>query len=181
MPPNLDENDYCAALLALLPTGPVWPRDPSSVLGRLALALALTASRLHARGNDALAETFPASTGELLSEWESSLGLPDDCDPSPGSVDLRRARAVSRFAARGGQSVPYLIGVAAQLGYTITITEGPAATEAFTVNAGASTVTYARAGSASAGDPLASWGNDSLECAINRVKPAHTTVTFVYA
>jgi hypothetical protein len=48
------------------------------------------------------------------------------------------------------------------------------------VNAAATTVQPFRAGRSRAGERLRTWGNTALECKINKIKPAHTRVLFVY-
>ncbi len=50
----------------------------------------------------------------------------------------------------------------------------------WTVHAGEEPTVLFRAGLSGAGEPLASWGNDLLECAIRQAAPAHTTVYFAY-
>ena len=95
----------------------------------------------------------------------------------------------------GDQSRQYYIDVAARLGYQITITEfdtfeagdhagdlvnGENWRYAWRVNAPEVTITEFIAGGSSAGDPLRDWGNEQLECVINRLKPAHTLAQFAY-
>jgi len=41
-------------------------------------------------------------------------------------------------------------------------------------------ITYARAGTARAGDRVRSFGSSAIECVIRRAKPAHTAVIFAY-
>ena len=48
------------------------------------------------------------------------------------------------------------------------------------VNAPEASIVEFDAGRSSAGEPLRSWGNELLECVINRLKPAHTYVLFAY-
>lgn len=48
------------------------------------------------------------------------------------------------------------------------------------VRASDTPTTLFRAGVSAAGEPLASWTNTLLECAIRQAAPAHTTVHFVY-
>jgi uncharacterized protein YmfQ (DUF2313 family) len=37
-----------------------------------------------------------------------------------------------------------------------------------------------RAGLSAAGERLRTWGNDTLECKLNQLKPAHTIALFAY-
>ncbi|EFH09379.1 YmfQ family protein [Pseudoroseomonas cervicalis] len=190
--------DYRAALLALLPRGVIWRRDAGSDQGRVASGLATGVARLHARALAVLADAFPATALELLPDWEETLGLPDQCSTGDGagSLQQRRAQVVARLTAQGGQSVPYFIGVAAALGYQITIEEfaparagslragqplcGEAWANAWRVRAPQTTVVRFRAGQSQAGDALATWGNASLECTLRQLVPAHTVVLFSY-
>ncbi|WP_440498963.1 putative phage tail protein, partial [Serratia sarumanii] len=77
--------EYSRALQALIPTGLAWPRDPGGVQGAVIRALATGFQR---SDNDAIAllvGAFPETATIMLTEWEKTLGLPDDC--SIGEVD----------------------------------------------------------------------------------------------
>jgi uncharacterized protein YmfQ (DUF2313 family) len=189
--------DYLAALQGLLPRGRVWPRDPDATQSKGLSGLAPIYERNNARANHLLDEALPSKSYELLPEWESTLGLPDPCaGPSP-TVQGRRSQVVARFTNGGGQSKPYFINFAASLGYTITITQftpakagmlragqpvcGPDWAHAWRVNAPVHTVHPFLAGSSAAGEPLSSSGNAVLECELQAIKPAHTTLFFQYS
>lgn len=191
------DDEYRDALAALLPSGAAWPRDPESQLMRFIGGLAVEFSRLDARAAQLLAETDPASTTELLPDWERVVGLPDPCVTLAQTVAQRRQALEGRLTAVGGQSRRFFIELAARLGYSITIDEfasAGAATAAgisFTgdewahiwrVNVPTSvSITEFRAGAGAAGEPLRAWSNEVLECQFNRYKPAHTRVLFAYA
>ncbi|KWT89364.1 MULTISPECIES: putative phage tail protein [unclassified Variovorax] len=194
--PFFSAADYLAALQALLPRGRVWPRDADAVQTKALIGLAPTYERQNARSNQLLIDAFPASTIELLPEWEETLGLPDPCaGPSP-TIAARRAQVVARITSLGGQSVPYFIAYALALGYVITITEfiparvgiaragdplrGVDWAHAWQVNASLHTVVRARVGISQAGEPLAYWNNTVLECELREVMPAHTVLIFSY-
>ena len=103
---------------------------------------------------------------------------------------------VQRLISQGSINPEFYIDVAEALGFEVTITEfrpfraglsvaGDALTNgdwvfAWQMNAPAETVNYFKAGSGSAGEPLAYWGNDILECVIERLAPAGTIVLFSY-
>ena len=188
--------EYARSILDHLPRGRMWPRDPDSTVATTARGLAPTFQRLDARALALLKDAFPASAYETLPEWEASLGLPDPCSGPAPTVQLRRAQVVARLAMSGGQSIPYLVGVAAALGYSISVEEfaparagtlraGDAATgeawaHTWRIHAPALTITRFAAGVSSAGEPLAAWGNQPLECALSRIRPAHTILQFAY-
>lgn len=131
----------------------------------------------------------------MLPDWERVAGLPDSCLAGAAqSTAERRAALVARLTTLGGQSPAYFIALAASLGYAVTITEF----RPFTVSSAVSmpinseqwrfvwqvnsTLNTVRrfAVTGTVNDPLASWGNAMLECAISRLKPAHTQVLFAY-
>lgn len=194
---TLTTADYLAALQSLLPRGRVWPREAASVQSKLMAGLAETPARLHARANNLLIDSFPATAYELLPEWEATLGLPDPCAGTSPTLQARRGQVVARLVARGGQSVPYFTASAANLGFTVTIQEyaparagmlrvgtplnGADWAHAWQINAPAVTVTDFRAGLSVAGEPLRTWGNTVLECELRRSAPAHTVLLFAYA
>lgn len=187
---------YREMLLALLPPGRVWNRQPGSVLARLFEAFGVELAQVEERGNELIAECDPRTTAELLTDWERVLGLPDPCTGPLDSLTLRRNAILLRLGELGGQSINFYVGLAARLGIEITIEEfdafqvglpvgqplnGEDWEFAWQVNAPEVTVTPFTVGANAAGDPLASWGNELLECAFERAKPAHTVVIFAYA
>lgn len=143
-----------------------------------------------------LRESDPRSATELFIDWERVAGLPDGCvDIGEQTTAQRRAALIARMTQLGGQTPAYFIGLAAALGYEITITEfephtvndsviapifGTAWRYAWRINAPEQTVSVMTVND-TVRDPLASWGNTILECVIRRLKPAHTLVLFAYA
>jgi uncharacterized protein YmfQ (DUF2313 family) len=194
--PNLTADDFAHALQALLPRGRVWPREPDAVQSATARGLSGVYAWQTARSNNLLIDAFPASTTELLPEWEETLGLPDPCTGANPSMQQRRAQVVARLTSSGGQSAQFFIDFAAALGYTITVTNfapfragqssaGQALGDedwffTWSVDAPENTVTHFAAGQSAAGDPLATWGNEVLECELEALKPAHTILQFRY-
>lgn len=134
----------------------------------------------------------------MLPEWESSLGLPDDCaiGESAGVSDRQRA-VVAKLISSGGLNRDYYIRVAAALGYTITITQFRPAMSGMSVcgdalngdewpftwriNAPETTIKYSLAGASYCGDPLASWGNKQLECYLSKIVSSHLNILFSYS
>ncbi|WP_070106499.1 YmfQ family protein [Burkholderia plantarii] len=190
--PNYSASDFASALSALMPRGLAWPRDPGSVMCKAIAALAPMWSRHVAANNYLLIDAFPATTVELLPEWEAALGLPDPCAGESPSLAQRQAQVVARFTNNGGASVAYFVNYAKTLGFDVSIDEftpfrvGQQAVGAsvgvegwahtWRINAPENTINYFRVSSSTVGEPLASWGNSVLLCEMNTLKPAHTLV-----
>ncbi|OUL79971.1 YmfQ family protein [Paraburkholderia hospita] len=195
--PNYTAADFLKALQGLLPRGRIWPRAADAVQTQVLSGLAPSYARSTARANYLLTDAFPATTYELLPEWESTLGLPDPCAGVAPTIAQRQAQVLARFVGVGGPTIQSLTAFAANLGYTVTINQfvearagqlhagdpcnGTAWSFAWQVNAPINTVTIATAGAMAAGDPLASWGNTVLECEMKAVMPAHTIPIFSYS
>lgn len=195
---GLTATNYLRQLQALLPPGPAWPKDDAATLTHLLSALSAELARVDGRALTLVEEADPRTVAELFADWERVAGLPDACAQAFGgdqTMAQRRAALVGRLTTLGGQSPAYFIGLAAALGYAITITEFHAHTVnddvefqlydvawnfAWQVNAVLDTVTEFTVEGA-VEDALAAWGNALLECVINRLKPAHTAVLFSYA
>ena len=145
-----------------------------------------------------LIELDPRTCAQTLSDWERVYGLPESCTCQSGitqSIAERRAALVAKVTMLGGQSRAFFTGLALALGYTITITEGSPYTSEMDTDYGVTDETYAfiwQVNSALYNQrdfttdddtemALMVWGNTLLECVINRYKPAHTLVLFVYS
>lgn len=194
---GLTSTDYLAQLQALLPPGPAWSQDADAPITRLLDGLAQELARVDGRALQLLEEADPRATAELFADWERAAGLPDACAVAFGgdqTTAQRRAALLGRLSAMGGQSAAYYVGLAAAIGYAITITEfhehtvnddvehplyGAAWIFCWQVNAALNTVIDITVDS-TVDDPIAAWGNSLLECVIRRLEPAHTTVLFSY-
>ena len=195
--PVYSSADYAQAMTNLLPRGPAWPRDPSSELVALMGALSPTYQRSGASAAALIPDVAPASTYNFLTEWEETLGLPDPCTPLNPTAEQRRAAVLAKFIGSGGQSVSYMISIAAALGYPITVTEfstfrlgfstlgsslcGVGWESVWQVNAPTITISYFQLGNGVLGDAFLSTGNTQLECRLNAIKPAHTNLIFKYS
>ena len=116
--------DYQHAFMALLPQGEAWPRNQDTLLYRVCAGLSAYWGYVDSRAADLLErESDPRYTLELLPDWERNWGLPDPCYEAPLSYDERIAALLARMTMLGAQSREFFIQVAADLGYTITITE----------------------------------------------------------
>lgn len=194
---GLTATDYLDQLQALLPQGIAWPRQADAALTRLLQAWADELARIDGRAADLIEEADPRTTDELLADWERVAGLPDACVEALAGTQTtaqRRSALVAKLIGIGGQSAAYYVALAASLGYPITVTEfdahdvednvdhplyGTPWQFAWQVNAAEETVSVLTVDDTVA-EPLAWWGNELLECAIQRLKPAHTHVLFAY-
>lgn len=187
--------------LALLPEGPVWPREPSAVLSQFMRAAVTPRVARHERLCDLLGESVLCDAVELLADYERDYGLPDSCDPNAGSRNVaeRQAALCDKAFSKGGQSIAYFEGISARLGYEVEITEMRAAIAGLSVCGGADVcgderlrfwwtvtvlgprVTWAECGLAHCGDTLATIAAaDDLECRLEKLMPAHTELIFAY-
>ncbi len=191
-------DQYREQLQALLPTGPAWDPELTPEVDTILGGVAAELARLDGRMLDLVGEMDPATTTEMLADWERVAGLPDKCAGTlESTVQGRRNALLAKLTATGGQSKAYFIAIAAALGYEITIEEfrpfragrsvaGDVLTNSdwvFTwrVRAPEVTVIPFRAGQSAAGEQLRAWGNDTLTCKIRQLAPAHTVVLFAYA
>lgn len=116
--------DYGTAFLTLLPQGQAWPKHPGTTLDLTCRGLAEYWGFVDSRAADLLErESDPRYTVELLPDWERNWGLPDPCYAAPTDLEGRHQALIMRMTMQGAQSREFFIGIAAQLGYTITITE----------------------------------------------------------
>lgn len=190
-------DEYTALLKSLLPPGRAFSRDSGTNMEIFLSGAAVEFSRVEGRADTLARDVNPVDTSELLMDWERVAGLPDRCSAElETTLQGRRAAVVAKLASIGGQSIAYLIEVAAALGFTITITNfrpfevgrsrvGEALTNgswvfAWRVNAPAVTITSFRTGLSAVGEPLRVWGNGILECKLRSLAPAHTIPIFTY-
>ncbi|MCP1245964.1 YmfQ family protein [Acetobacter cerevisiae] len=120
--PNFSFSDFGQALLKLLPRGPIWSRDLDGLPAYLANIWGKTFARNSDRAANLLKDSFPATTEELLPEWQKTLALPDPVASSAQTLEQQQSQVVARLTGTGGCSVPYLEQYAKTLGYTVTIT-----------------------------------------------------------
>lgn len=189
--------NYTEALQALMPQGLAWPKRKNGIQTAVLRALARSFVQSDTAAEGLLAGAFPGTATIMLAEWESTLGLPDDCAIGEmDSISARQRAVVSKLISTGGLSRSYFINLAAAMGYTITITQFRQARAGMSVcgdalngdewpftwqiNAPETTIQYAQAGLSYCGDPLRSWGNKLLECRLNNLAPSHIHLIFNY-
>ncbi|PCI03842.1 MAG: hypothetical protein COB78_05655 [Hyphomicrobiales bacterium] len=142
-------------------------------------------------------EFDPRTSRELLTDFERVLG-PDFCgrDLDNPTLATRQKLTHQRWTAMGGQSIPYLLSIASQLGYEIEIEEfWPSKTgrlrtgqrlipdgEQFVwrVKLALNGFENFKTGASQAGDPLGQFILSGIECELRRIAHAHTVPVFSY-
>lgn len=186
--------DYHEQLQALLPPGDALTRDLDTDLSNLLLALADEFARLDARAKQLLEEIDPRTTTELISEWERATGLPKCGDIGP-TLGARRADVVHLLTLVASMTPQFLIDEMAALGFTIAITEFEAFEVGFSevgtelideggwwfidIETDELAVFEAELGAFTVGEPLGAIVNDTVDCHINRLKPAHVNYRLI--
>lgn len=115
--PQLSQDDYRDAFLAMLPVGEVWPRDAWSVLAQVSRAFVGSFHRNHTGAADLLVDVFPATAVDLLGEWEATVGLPTACTPLGSTIGDRQLQVAARLADIGGASAEDFLRLATTFGY----------------------------------------------------------------
>lgn len=189
-------DQYVQLFKTLLPKGKAWNKESGSTLDKFLFGLAEELVRSDNQIAKLLSETDPRTSTELLPEWESAVGLPDECQEISESIGERRNDVFRKFSTAGGQSPQYFIDLAATFGYTVTIRNllsfragrGRAGDQIWgwdfrfywEVYSDDVTPVFFRAGQSVAGNPLRLYRNEILECVIRRAAPAHTHPVFAY-
>lgn len=189
---------YEGQIQALLPKGPAWPWVAGSESKELASGWAYVLARIEAAVMNLIEEADPRTAYDLFTDWERVAGLPDACDLAFGGdqeLGQRREALLARLTSVGGQTVAYYISVAKAMGYDITITEYHEHTVdddvdhalnsadwnfAWSVNVATEVTVFDITVDDTVDDPIAYWGYAILECAFDRIKPAHTYLLFTY-
>jgi len=184
------------SLKKYFPRGTAWNFSDGSNLKKLNDGYAVEFCRIQDRQDQLLFEIDPRNADELLTDWETMLGLPDECSALGSTPEERVNHVVQKLTNQGGSSFEYFEGVAENLGFDVTVSDfcrfqagrshaGDALTNAawdywFQVTLPSDVTTVFKAGSGKAGDKLVELGNETLECTFKKLKPAHTEVLFVF-
>lgn len=180
----------------LEPRGPVWIPRPDAVWSKLLLGLALPFVVLEQVLGRFVQEADPRTTTDLLPDFERVYGLPDACTTTSTSLIARRAEVLRKMRAPVGQSEPAIASVVHALGLPCTVESHRLAVideleigdylydeawaHSLTIHLPDPPVVFFQADFSGAGDPLAEWVGELLECAVERVAPAHAALVFAY-
>ena len=92
------------ALLALLPPGAMFNRQPGGVLVRVLEAFGASMRAVERLAVSLVAQFDPLLADELLDDWEQLYDLPDECLNAPVGKEQRRQRVNMRRLMLGGSS-----------------------------------------------------------------------------
>jgi len=206
---------YVKLIRNLLPTGFAWEnvRQHPFLTG-----IAGEFCRVGDRTEDLLREIDPNQTVELIEEWETTFGIPDECTPDTIlTIEERRAQVIQKMATIGSLSAEFYEGIGALYGFDITVenhlsfqvgrsvvgddltnydnprdifrvgqnTVGdqlqvPGWLHCFNAELPATAFETFKVGQNTVNQPLATFGNELLECVLRRLKPAHSCITFTF-
>lgn len=169
-----------------------------SIFAKLLSCFAAELNRVEASIIGVINQSVPGLATDLLEEWETDLGLPEDCFPASLSLTERQNAAHAKYTTKyTGLSEQFFIDLAFSLGATISITVSTGAGVPFRAN-GPVDPDETRVGPfASSSDPagrvwsvgrLSVWivtiassepNIDIIQCLFEKFKPAHTVVQFI--
>lgn len=69
-------------------------------------------------------QIIPDTTTKFVGEWESALGIPDDCFLGTGTLEERRLHVIVKLASLGVQTAQDFVDLALLFGITVTVTNG---------------------------------------------------------
>lgn len=110
------------AIMAQLPRGVIWSREPSLDLYKYASGYAPRLQAVEVSANGLLAEMRPESTFQMLPDWEWYLGLPE-CNIDRPTFEQRRDAVTEKNYRKGGLQGWNIEKLAADLGFDIEFQE----------------------------------------------------------
>lgn len=199
----VSSTEYLQMLKQLMPPGIAFPRhDATSVWALLLECWAIELSRIDSRLDALVREDDPRVSVECFREWLEEWGEPDACaNLVAGMTDtVLRQLLLFRITTIGGQSRQFFAELAARFGYRIQIDELQMHTVdsqvmdglwsqpapfmwrvnilSGTSSEGSTVGVHTVIGGAD--EALAWWGDQLIECLIERYKPAQSEVLFGY-
>ena len=169
-------------LRKLYPEGEAWN---SYRFTRFLMVLAAEYRRLKTEAVKVVStELSPLTAVDTLDDWERNLGLPDGCTPPGATLEERQNIAYTRMLATGGQTRAYFISLAET---STGLTDSVRIYEYEPFRVGASRAGDNLYGTSALFDwVMVVYNSPStdpyppLECAMQRLKPAHTRLYIAY-
>jgi uncharacterized protein YmfQ (DUF2313 family) len=182
--PALDLQAYKKMVLQLFPLGGIW-RNLSTTTDLFVEAFCTEINRLHLRVRDLFREINPATSEELLPDWERIALLPEE-QPTPADTIAQRQLVVAAkmLTSYSGPSRQFFTDLAASMGITVIVTDG-------TEDETPPRVDIARVDLARLNNEgnIFEWNVDLIadpnnlfskyQTIIERIKPAHTVIDYI--
>ncbi len=184
-----------SSLAHFLPPGIAFvaANTPDTNFSKLITGLAGELIRAYDSINDISEDYDILVTDELLTNWESAVGIPDHCFPGTGSNATRRLHVLLKFAKMNVQTAPQMVELAVALGFADTTIQAlgdsalPPYNVPFTPSAapGSRYIIVVYATNAVTNNPPydvpftpAADNTSLLKCIMDIIKPANTQVIF---
>lgn len=119
-----DIEQYTDSLAAYLPGGELFTSKSVQNSNFRKLLRGIAGELFTANGLLIEYDILPDVTNNFLSEWESALGIPDDCFVVEESNDNRRRNILTKLAALGVQTVEDFEAIGTIFGITVTVSPG---------------------------------------------------------
>ncbi len=190
-------DQYLEGMVGLLPKGPAWELDDSSLFYRVMQICADEFSRIDADIAQLIEESDPRTANKTLQDWFDEWGIPDDClklMDNPTTEDYRKV-LILKIQTLGLSYEELVAVIADMLGYNASIGNRDTFRVNFRVNQRVydntwrytaliisedeTTVNYFRA-TDRVSMALAEWGDELWECLITALTPAHMNAIFQY-
>ena len=194
-----DEDRSIRILSQHIPSGPAWEAKsrPESNFYKVLRGLVKELSRVEAQIQNVADEHDINKTVDLLPEWEASVGIPDSCFTTSGSLAQRRTNVILKLGRLNGTATNQdFVDIAEILGFEVEVISGSsfslfplAFPLSFVVSPTVARFTMRvqvnnapPSGVFPIPFPLIFTGTNSniLECVFNILKPAVTVIDFVY-
>ena len=119
-----DLEQYTDSLAAYLPGGELFQSKSVQGSNFRNLLRGIAGEILRSNGMLREYDILPDTTLKFLSEWESALGIPDDCFSGAGDDDERRRDILVKLASLGVQTEADFVALAALFGINVDIIAG---------------------------------------------------------
>lgn len=121
-----DKNKQAQSLADYMPNGRLWfsKNIPTTTFRKMLIGLGVELLKVERKMNEICTEHDIEQTERLITEWESALGIPDDCIKVADTLAERRDNVILKLASNGVSTEQDFIDLAATLGFTITILNG---------------------------------------------------------
>jgi len=128
-----NQTEHANILSNYLPGGEVFggKSDNDSNLHKLLFGIAEQYRLVEEKIELTCREYDPITTVDFLKEWESALGIPDECFDAKGTVTERRRDVNVKFLADTAVTNQDFVDIAALYGITVTIKSGLSDLDAF--------------------------------------------------